>query len=238
MRERVGALDPSPGARAWARPDPGPSPKFPERSSPRRRTPVLRVVLVLTALVWTQFPFGGARAEGGQALALCCAWGKTMEDGNLTYSVASGDPATDEVIRGGVREWDDALAALSLTELPAGSKVDVEITFVEDVGRTEGQAVTSFTQRGLIRQVDVEIKGGRAPGNSGGLIQIAKHEFGHALGLGHANYDGNLMSEAVSPQPSPIPACAVQGVVEANRWKMVEPQARRPQRPQVSEVPC
>src|SRR5256885_282855 len=77
-----------------------------------------------------------------------------------------------------------------------------------------------------------------APANSGGLGQIAKHEFGHALGLGHTNYEGNLMSPAVSPDPQPVPPCVIQGVIEANRWKMVDPQARRPSPPRVSQVPC
>jgi hypothetical protein len=194
--------------------------------------------MVLVALVWTQFPLGGgARAEGGQALELCCAWGRTLADDALTYSVSAGDAATADVIRAAVREWDDALA-VSFVEVAPGQPVDVTMTFEEWPGRTEGQAVTSFTQRELIRRVEVTIKGGRAPENSGGIIQIAKHEFGHALGLGHANFDGNLMSEAVSPEPSPIPACAVQGVMEANRWKLVDPQAKRPHRPLVDQIAC
>jgi hypothetical protein len=208
-----------------------------EQSRPVRTTKSLRVAMVLLALVWTQFPLGGgARAEGGQAVELCCAWGRTLADGALTYSVSAGDAATADVIRAAVREWDDALA-VSFIEVAPGQPVDVTMSFTEYPGRTEGQAVTSFTQRGLIRRVEVTIKGGRAPENSGGLIQIAKHEFGHALGLGHANFDGSLMSEAVSPEPSPIPACAIHGVLEANHWKLVE-QGDRPHPPQVSEVPC
>jgi hypothetical protein len=209
-----------------------------ESSRPVRTTPTLRVAMVLLALVWTQFPLGGgARAEGGQTLELCCAWGRTLTDGALTYSVSAGDAATADVIRAAVRQWDDALA-ISFLEVAPGEPVDVSMTFSENPGRTEGQAVTSFTQRGLIRRVEVTIKGGRAPENSGGIIQIAKHEFGHALGLGHANFDGNLMSEAVSPEPSPIPTCAIEGVTEANRWKLVDPESRRPHAPRVSEVSC
>ena len=225
MKHRVRALEPVPAAGTGMVRDPA------------RTSLAVRTSMVLLALVWTQFPFGGAQAEGGQALKLCCAWGRTMQDGNLTFSI-DADPPTADVIRSGLREWDDALPALVLTERAPGSTVDVSIVFTEDVGRTEGQAVTTFTQRELIRKVEVTIKGGRAPGNTGGLLQIAKHEFGHALGLGHANHDGNLMSESVNPQPAPIPACAVSGVVEANRWKMVDPEAKRPQPPRASEVPC
>lgn len=231
MRQRVGVAEPFPVALTG-----GVGLREPGRAV--GTAPLLRVALVLVALVWTQFPLGGgARAEGGRALELCCAWGQSLEDGTLTYSVEADDDATAEALRRAVREWDDALS-VTLVEVSSSRRADVSMTFSEDAGRTEGQAVTSFTQRGLIRRVEVSIKGGRAPGNSGGLVQIAKHEFGHALGLGHANFDGNLMSEAVSPEPSSIPSCVVQGVVEANRWKLVDPPAKRPQPPEASRYPC
>jgi len=198
------------------------------------------VLIVVVALLWTQFPFGsgGASAEGDHELALCCAWGKALDHGNLTYSILSPDLASAEVIRAAVREWDDDLAALTLTEVPVGLPADIAIRYTPAEGRTEGQAVTSFTRKGLISKVEITIQGALAPANSGGLGQIAKHEFGHALGLGHTNYEGNLMSPAVSPDPQAIPPCVIQGVIEANRWKMVSPQAKRPAPPRVSQVPC
>ncbi len=199
------------------------------------------MLIVVVALVWTQFPFassGGASAEGQQELALCCAWGKSLEDASLTFSIASPDGPSTEVIRRAVREWDGDLSALNLREVPIGQPADVTIRFTPGEGRTEGQAVTSFTRRGLISRVEITIHGALAPANSGGLGQIAKHEFGHALGLGHTNYEGNLMSPAVSPDPQPVPPCVVQGVIEANRWKMIDPQARRPAPPKVSSVGC
>jgi predicted Zn-dependent protease len=199
-----------------------------------------RLLIVVLALVWTQFPFGSstATADGKNELALCCAWGKSLEDGTLTYSVSSPDLPSAQVIRLAVREWDVDLPAVRLREVAVGTPADVTIRFTPGQGRTEGQAVTSFTKRGLISKVEITIQGARAPGNAGGLGQIAKHEFGHALGLGHTNYEGNLMSPAVSPDPQPVPPCVVQGVIEANRWKMIAPQGKRPTPPRVSNVPC
>jgi hypothetical protein len=195
--------------------------------------------MVALALVWTQFPLGGgAKAEGGRELALCCAWGRTIDNSELTYSVRSTDPTSAEVVRQAVREWDADLPGLRFTELPAGSPVDVAITYQAAAGRTQGQAVTSFTGQGLIRHVDVTIEGVSAPANAGGLLQIAKHEFGHALGLGHANFEGNLMSAAVSPEPQPIEPCVLRGVAEANGWKLLSNRGARPARPALTQVPC
>jgi hypothetical protein len=199
-----------------------------------------RLLIVVLALVWTQFPFssGGASAEGDHELALCCAWGKSLDDANLTYSISSPDAASTRVIRSALREWDSDLPALSLTEVAVGAPADVTIRFTPGQGRTEGQAVTSFTRRGLISKVEITIQGALAPANAGGLGQIAKHEFGHALGLGHTNYEGNLMSPAVSPDPQPVPPCVIQGVIEANRWKMIVPHTKRPTPPRVAHVAC
>lgn len=199
-----------------------------------------RLLIVVLALVWTQFPFGSspATAEGEHELALCCAWGRSLDDGVLTYSVSSPDGPSTQVIRNAVREWDRDLPAVTLREMAVGSPAEVTIRFTPREGRTEGQAVTSFTRRGLISRVEITIQGGVAPGNAGGLGQIAKHEFGHALGLGHTNYEGNLMSTAVSPDPQPVPPCVIQGVIEANRWKMISPQGKRPAPPRLSQVPC
>jgi hypothetical protein len=201
-------------------------------------SPWLRLVMVMAALLWTQLPLGGgARASGGQqAIEICCGWGDSLVNGSLEYSLKGPDQATVEVMRTAVRAWDIALGQLSLREVAPGRE-DVAITFVEGAGRTEGEAITSFTRGGFIRRVDITIKGARAPANAGGVEQITKHEFGHALGLGHANFDGDLMSAAVSPSPVPIPVCNLAAVLQANRWKLIEHE-RRPSRPTVRFQDC
>ena len=200
-------------------------------------SPWVRLAMVMAALAWTQLPLGGgARAAGGQAIEICCGWGSSLSDGNLEFSVRGGDPVTLDVMRSAVRAWDAALGQLTLTEVGPGSE-DIAIAFLDGAGRTEGEAITSFARQGFIRRVDITIKGARAPGNSGGLEQITKHEFGHALGLGHANFDGDLMSAAVSPSPVPIPACNLVGVLQANRWRLIDGD-RKPARPAIRFQDC
>jgi hypothetical protein len=52
------------------------------------------------------------------------------------------------------------------------------------------------------------------------IEQIAKHEMGHVLGLGHATFAGSLMTERVNPQAGSISDCEIEAVYEANHWKL------------------
>lgn len=52
--------------------------------------------------------------------------------------------------------------------------------------------------------------------------QVAKQVTGHALGLGHANFDGNLMAETVNDGTATVPECEINAVATANDWKLGE----------------
>jgi hypothetical protein len=199
----------------------------------------LRSAVVLVGVIWWQLPLtGAAQTEGGRALELCCAWGRSLADGELTYSLSGADPATAEVMRGAVRAWDDALPTIALIEVPATArKIDITITYTEGTGDSEGLAVTSFTRRGLIRRAELNVDAPRAPSGAGAVEQITKHEVGHALGLRHANFEGDLMSPMVNPVAGPFSACDVGGVIEANRWQTTDGR-RSPRPPTASHVPC
>jgi predicted Zn-dependent protease len=182
--------------------------------------------------------FTVARAEGGPAIEVCCAWGKSLADGQLTYSLSGADPVTADVIRGAIRAWDDGLPTIVLTEVPAtDKKIDIKISYTEGAGDSEGLAVTHFTRRGQIRQAELTVDAPRAPSGSGAIEQITKHEVGHALGLRHANFDGDVMSPIVNPVAGPLSACDITGVSEANRWQTMDGR-RSPRPPTATQVPC
>ena len=45
------------------------------------------------------------------------------------------------------------------------------------------------------------------------------HELGHALGIGHANFKGDLMSPIVNDEKSVISQCDIKAIKQANRLK-------------------
>jgi hypothetical protein len=68
--------------------------------------------------------------------------------------------------------------------------------------------------------------------------QIAKHELGHAFGLGHANYEGSLMANLViEDKTATISECEIDGIYSANSWKFKD-QKRNPEHPDRLYVLC
>jgi matrixin len=212
-------------------------------------SPVL--VTVLGAVGWS-LAGGPARAEGdGRAVAICCAWGNRLSDGELTYSVIGDDPTALSIVRSAVQAWNEALPELTLTEVAPGGKkrskrADIAIAYgpgTADGGESphatgaQGLTTTYLNSKRMVTRVEIGIDGGPSPVNAGAIEQIAKHEVGHALGLGHANWDGDLMSPLVQPTPAPIPLCDLNAVRQANSWKMVD-NGRRPKPASASQAAC
>src|ERR687884_665833 len=85
-----------------------------------------------------------------------------------------------------------------------------------------GEAFISFDASSLIAHVDMTIST-RALGNSIGsskLESIAKHEIGHALGIGHTDFVGDLMSPVLTGRTdTSISVCDISGIEQANQWK-------------------
>lgn len=228
----------------------GPRPGDGSRHRPLRRRiglalPLAVVSLVQVSVGGTERSFSGgvASARTGSpnapVITLCCAWGRQLEDGNLTFAFTSGDAATVEVMRAAVGAWDAALPELTLTEIAPDRRPDITLAYAGPARArpTQGVAVTSFDRDGFTRRVEITIEGHPAPGNRDALDQITKHEFGHALGIGHSQFEGDLMSPAVNATPAPIPACNVHAAREANRWKLLH-RSSEPRRPARRVITC
>lgn len=209
------------------------------------------LVAVLGCTSWWLTADSPARAEGdGRAVGICCAWGNRLSDGVLTYSVSGTDPTALSIIQSAIDEWDEAFTDLTLTEVAPGgkrrsSKPDIALVYgpgSADGGEShtsgaQGLTTTYLNTRKMVTRVEIGIDGGPSPVNAGAVEQIAKHELGHAFGLGHANWDGDLMSPLVQPTPAPIPLCDINAVRQANSWKMVD-HAKRPKPATTTEAPC
>ena len=78
-----------------------------------------------------------------------------------------------------------------------------------------GESQISFDSRDFITHVDITIST-KARGNaisSIGLESIAKHEIGHAYGIGHTNFIGDLMSPVLTGRTNTdISQCDIKGI--------------------------
>jgi hypothetical protein len=176
-------------------------------------------------------------------IEVCCSWSEQISDGVLKYSISddAGDNEKREAVLSAITEWNSVIKGLQLVNSAdnegSESRVDIEIVFGE-IGDQDSNDGNDFSPGeyapGGETQIDVDEKGfinhikttisesifGHEIGGSE-LEQIAKHEIGHALGLGHANFDNNLMSVATDIGTGEISGCEVYGVLAANQWKLM-----------------
>jgi matrixin len=106
-----------------------------------------------------------------------------------------------------------------------------------------GLSQDSFDGNGFLTHVKITIPTntlGMSFNLSNNIEQIAEHEMGHALGLGHANFVGDLMFPIANFQTGSISQCDVSAVLDANHLKMVgsDTAVLPPQMPQVGYVDC
>ncbi|HET7643027.1 MAG TPA: M57 family metalloprotease [Nitrososphaeraceae archaeon] len=155
-------------------------------------------------------------------IELCCTWGDSLDDGILTFSIDNGGSDLAKIVKVAINDWEKSLKKIEFKYVKNNDDADIKIEFKKGKGKKVGKTVTYFDPSGLIDQVDISIskKSYGVTLNSETLEHVAKHELGHALGLGHANYKNTLMSPNVDEIITKISACEIASVKYANSWKL------------------
>ena len=165
-----------------------------------------------------------------ESLDVCCAWNGNLENGELTYSISGGDELAQETVQIAVQAWAAAVdldthvdVTFQLTPIAASGnpKADIRIKLKNGGGVIAGKVIRHF-DGSFVKSVNIQISGKAFgdPNNQATIGEIARHEVGHALGVGHATFD-DLMDPVVGGVAT-ISSCDVAGVLEANRWVLLD----------------
>jgi hypothetical protein len=183
-----------------------------------------------------------AAVHSSLGLQICCSWGNEIANGVLTYRI--DNDANSKVIQAvhqAVDEWNSKVPNIKLQEVTdSKTPADIDISTnskapkvthaISMVGPkissgkniklvAPGESQISFDSRGFITHVGISVST-KALGNSisaSELESIAKHETGHAYGIGHTNFIGDLMSPVLTPSTNTnISQCDVNAIEEAN----------------------
>jgi hypothetical protein len=187
---------------------------------------------------------GLQKAARENGIQICCSWGNQIVDGVLTYRIDDrANPQVIQAVHKAVNEWNSKVPNIKLQEITDGNApADIDIRTSSKASKVThaistvvggpkisagkniklaapGEANISFNSRGLITHVDMTIST-KALGNSissSELESIAKHEIGHAYGIGHTNFIGDLMSPVLTGGTNTdISQCDINGIEEAN----------------------
>jgi predicted Zn-dependent protease len=188
-----------------------------------------------------------ATEEG--TIQICCSWGNQIADGILTYRITDG--SNSQVIKAvhqAIDEWNSKVSNIKLQEsIDNNTSADIDIKISSKAPQVThaagtigghaivagkntklvqpGEAVISSDTNRVITHVDITIST-MALGssfNTAKLESIAKHEVGHAYGIGHTDFVGDLMSPILTGRTDTrISQCDINGIAQANQWKLKE----------------
>jgi hypothetical protein len=158
-------------------------------------------------------------------IELCCTWGDSLDEGVLTFSIKNGGSDLAKIVKLAIQNWEKVLdGAIKFKYVKDESDADIEVEFKKGKGKKVGKAVTYFDANGFINFVEISIskKSYDVTLDEQTLEHVAKHEFGHALGLGHTNFKNTLMSPNVDEIITKVSACELESVKYANQWKILD----------------
>ena len=200
---------------------------------------LIAILSLLCSYYYNQYqPADASTRSSSLGLQICCSWGNEVADGILTYRI--DDDANQQVVQAvhqAVNEWNSKIPNIKLQEVTdTDADIDVKtnskaskVTSSSVIGESKisagkniklvapGESQISFDSRGFMAHVDITIST-KARGNSispSQLESIAKHEIGHAYGIGHTNFIEDLMSPVLTGSTD-ISQCDINGIEEAN----------------------
>ena len=157
-------------------------------------------------------------------IEICCTWGQKLADRILMYEINNAKPELTELVISALNYWEQNIEGIEFKEAGSKEQIDIKISFRNDNGKVAGQTITNFDSDGFIFNAKISLaeKAFGKQLNKNLIEYIAKHEIGHALGLGHANFNESLMSSLVYHSHNEISDCEREAFIEANKWKLIE----------------
>jgi uncharacterized membrane protein len=209
----------------------------------RARKLVTAALAAAIFVVAAAMPSAASSQTAGAEIEVCCAWSSdALADGVLTYKISGGSATLQQSAVEGVENWDDDLRDLEFVQVFGNTKADVTIKLTKGGGPfVAGQTGLKFqldrtASAFFITGASITVFGARSDADGPAVEEITAHEFGHALGVGHANESGFLMSTSLDQIPGPEPTrCDIDAVEAANEWYFDN---LSPAPPSVDHVDC